>query len=93
MGIFVFTFRSNAYQTEHFFHTLFNFTTADVLIVLLDCFSNLFSDCFKGVKSSHRILENHGDLMSADSSHLRFAGSKKILTVKDNLTLWNATAD
>ena len=68
MRIFTVSFPGDSNHFKHFnsFRLCFCFR---YLIMQTDSFCNLFSDCHDRIKSCHRILKNHRNLISFDMTH------------------------
>src|SRR5712691_3801980 len=50
---------------------------------------NLFTNSEDGIERSHRILEDHRDVVPADLPHLLIGQSQQVLAIEDNLATDN----
>ena len=90
MGIFPhpLSWFGDAYETKHFSGFCPGGLAFDILMQL-DGFDNLFANGINRVEAGHGLLENHGDVVAADFSHLTFGKFQQVLTIKDYLTADN----
>ena len=84
MRIFVRALLRDADQLQNFARTVHRLLGGD-LLMQSDDFGDLIADGVHRVKAGHRILEDHGDLVAADTVHAVFRGGDEILAVKEDL--------
>ena len=86
--VIICTFAADADGLQHFQRLFPSLLLADFLM-RHDRLGNLVANCRDGVKASHGVLEDHGDLFAADGLPMLFLHRQKVFPAIENLTADN----